>query len=371
MDFVLSEEQRMLSESLRRLVDDRFTFSARRARRGKPGVDQAAWQSLAEVGVLGLNISADYDGFGEDASTLLPVHQELGRGLVGEPVIASAVVSATLIAESGASKAASTLLPAIASGEAIVTVAYQEPGQRYAVKPVNVQAQAKGDGYVISGQKVHVWHGASATSWLVTAALEGGETGIFVIGSDVDGVTVEDAPTIDSSRTATLTFNDVQVPAEGLLVKGAQADLALSHALDWGIAALVAHAAGAMERLIEVTVDYLKTRKQFGQPLAVFQTLQHRLADMLIAKEMALSMAYVAVAALTEPDEKRRTKMIASAKMEAARAGRYVGQQAVQLHGGMGMTDELEVGDFFKRLTAIDMLWGDTREQLRKLGALL
>lgn len=371
MDFVLSEEQRMLSESLRRLVDDRFTFSARRSRRGTPGVDQKAWQSLADVGVLGLNISADYDGFGEDASTLLPVHQELGRGLVSEPVIASAVVSATLIAESGASEVAAALLPAIASGEAIVAVAYQEPGQRYIATPVKVTAQANSDGYVISGQKVHVWHGASATSWLVTAAMQGGETGIFVIGRETTGVAVDDAPTIDGSRTATLTFTNVQVPADALLVKGAQADLALSHALDWGIAALVAHAAGAMDRLIEVTVDYLKTRKQFGQPLAVFQTLQHRLADMLIAKEMALSMAYVAVSALTEPDEKRRTKMIASAKMEVARAGRYVGQQAVQLHGGMGMTDELEVGDFFKRLTAIDMLWGDTREQLRKLGALL
>jgi len=371
MDFVLSEEQRMLSESLRRLVDDRFTFSARRKRRGQAGVDQTAWASLAEVGVLGLNISTDHDGFGEDPSTLLPVHVELGRGLVSEPVIPSAVVSATLIAESGSQAAAATLLPAIASGEAIVTLAYQEPGQRYEAKPSGVKARAQGQGYVLSGQKVHVWHGGGATTWLVTAALENGDTGIFVVNRDAAGVDVVDAPTIDATRTATLTFENTQLDADALLVKGAAADLALSHALDWGIAALVAHAAGAMERLIEITVDYLKTRKQFGQPLAVFQVLQHRLADMLIAKEMTLSMAYVAVSALTEKDEARRTKMIASAKMEAARAGRYVGQQAVQLHGGMGMTDELEVGDFFKRLTAIDMLWGDTREQLRKLGALL
>lgn len=371
MDFVLSEEQRMLSESLRRLVDGRFTFSARRKRRGQAGVDQTAWASLAEVGVLGLNISADYDGFGEDPASLLPVHIELGRGLVGEPVIPSAVVGATLIAEAGAPAVAQALLPAIASGEAIVTLAYQEPGQRYEVKPTTVRAKASGSRFVLSGQKVHVWHGAAATTLLVTAVLEGGETAVFVVNRDTAGVQCEEYPTIDATRTATATLTDVALDADALLVKGEAADRAISHALDWGIAALVAHAAGAMERLIEITVDYLKTRKQFGQPLAVFQTLQHRLADMLIAKEMTLSMAYVAVSALTEPDEARRTKMIASAKMEAARSGRYVGQQAVQLHGGMGMTDELEVGDFFKRLTAIDMLWGDTCEQLRKLRGLL
>lgn len=371
MDFVLSEEQRMLSESLRRLVNDEWTFSARRKRRGQPGVNAQAWTALAEVGVLGLTIDSDHDGFGEGPSTLLPVHQELGRGLVSEPVIPSAVVAATLIAESKSAVHAKALLPAIASGEAIVTLAYQEPGQRYAAKPVKVTAKQSGGGFILSGQKVSVWHGGAATTWLVTAKLDTGETGIFVVNRDAQNVDVVDVPTIDDTRTATLTFNGLELGADALLIKGPAADLALSHALDWGIAALVSHAAGAMERLIEITVDYLKTRKQFGQPLAVFQALQHRLADMLVAKEMALSMAYVAVAALTEQDETRRTKMIASAKLEVARSGRYIGQQAVQLHGGMGMTDELDVGDFFKRLTAVDMLWGDSQEQLRKLGALL
>ncbi|MNX44747.1 Acryloyl-CoA reductase (NADH) [compost metagenome] len=369
MDFLYTEEQRMLADSLRRLVDQAWTFPQRRARQAAGRLDAQAWGALAELGVLGLNISQDFGGFGEVPASLLPVHAELGRGLVSEPVIPSAVMGAALIDACGGATRG-LWLPAIASGEAIVSVAYQEPGRRYDTDPLDCRAARTAEGWRLSGAKHLVWHGAAATAWLVSARGPQGQTVLLAVPADAGGVRVTDTPTLDGARCARLDMDAVGLPPEALLAEGEAADQALAHALQWGTAALCAHAAGAMERLLEITVEYLKTRKQFGQPLASFQALQHRLAEMLVAKELALSMAYVAVAALTEPDAAQRRRMIASAKLEAARAGRLVGQLAVQLHGGMGMTDELEVGDYFKRLTVVDQLLGDTAEQLAILEEL-
>jgi len=369
MDFLYTEEQRMLADSLRRLVDQAWTTPQRRARQATGTLDARAWGALAELGVLGLNISQDFGGFGEVPASLLPVHVELGRGLVSEPVIPSAVMGAALLDACG-DTARGRWLPAIASGEAIVSVAYQEPGRRYDTRPQDCRAAKSAQGWRLDGAKHLVWHGAAASTWLVSALGADGQTVLLAVPADASGVRVTDTPTLDGARCARLDFNAVGLPADALLAVGPQADEALAQALQWGTAALCAHAAGAIDRLLEITVDYLKTRKQFGQPLASFQALQHRLAEMLVAKELALSMAYVAVAALTEPDAVQRRRMIASAKLEAARAGRQVAQMAVQLHGGMGMTDELDVGDYFKRLTMVDQLLGDTAEQLAVLEEL-
>lgn len=369
MDFLYTEEQRMLADSLRRLVDQAWTTPQRRARQATGTLDARAWSALAELGVLGLNISQDFGGFGEVPASLLPVHVELGRGLVSEPVIPSAVMGAALLDACG-DTARGRWLPAIASGEAIVSVAYQEPGRRYDTQPQDCRASKSAQGWRLDGVKHLVWHGAAASAWLVSALGADGQTVLLAVPAEASGVRVTDTPTLDGARCARLDFNAVGLPADALLAEGPQADEALAQALQWGTAALCAHAAGTIDRLLEITVDYLKTRKQFGQPLASFQALQHRLAEMLVAKELALSMAYVAVAALTEPDAVQRRRMIASAKLEAARAGRQVAQMAVQLHGGMGMTDELDVGDYFKRLTMVDQLLGDTAEQLAVLEEL-
>ncbi len=369
MDFLYTEEQRMLADSLRRLVDQAWTTPQRRARQATGTLDAHAWGALAELGVLGLNISQDFGGFGEVPASLLPVHVELGRGLVSEPVIPSAVMGAALLDACG-DAARGRWLPAIASGETIVSVAYQEPGRRYDTRPQDCRAANTAQGWRLDGAKHLVWHGAAASTWLVSALGADGQTVLLAVPADASDVRVTDTPTLDGARCARLDFNAVELPADALLAEGPQADEALAQALQWGTAALCAHAAGAIDRLLEITVDYLKTRKQFGQPLASFQALQHRLAEMLVAKELALSMAYVAVAALTEPDAVQRRRMIASAKLEAARAGRQVAQMAVQLHGGMGMTDELDVGDYFKRLTVVDQLLGDTAEQLAVLEEL-
>lgn len=369
MDFLYTEEQRMLADSLRRLVDQAWTRPRRRAREAAGRLDPAAWNALAELGVLGLNIAQEAGGFGEVPASLLPVHLELGRGLVAEPVIPSAVMGAALIGACDAA-ARERWLPAIASGEQVVSVAYQEPGRRYQADPNDCRATRDGNGWRLDGAKHLVWHGAAAHAWLVSARADDGATLLLAVPADVTGVRVTDTPTLDGARCARLDFDAASLGADALLARGEAADAALAQALQWGTAALCAHAAGAMERLLEITVDYLKTRKQFGQPLAAFQALQHRLAEMLVAKELALSMAYVAVAALTEPDPAQRRRMLASAKLETARAGRLVAQMAVQLHGGMGMTDELEVGDYFKRLTVADLLLGDSAEQLAVLEEL-
>ncbi|MBB1627993.1 acyl-CoA dehydrogenase family protein [Achromobacter sp. UMC71] len=369
MDFLYSEEQRMLADSLRRLVDQAWTRPQRRAREAAGRLDADAWGALADLGVLGLTIAQDAGGFGEVPASLLPVHLELGRGLVAEPVIPSAVMGAALIDACGGA-ARRQWLPAIASGERVVSVAWQEPGQRYQAAPETCRAVRSDAGWRLDGAKHLVWHGATAHAWLVSARGGDGMTVLLAVPADAAGVRVLDTPTLDGARCARLDFSGVALPADALLAQGPEADAALAQALQWGTAALCAHVAGAMERLLEITVDYLKTRQQFGQPLASFQALQHRLAEMLVAKELALSMAYVAVAALSEPDLAQRRRMLASAKLEVARTGRLVAQLAVQLHGGMGMTDELEVGDYFKRLTVADLLLGDSAEQLAVLEEL-
>jgi alkylation response protein AidB-like acyl-CoA dehydrogenase len=370
MDFVYSEEQRMLADSLRRLVQANWTMEKRRARERNASVDAAAWESLAELGVLGLNIDPEHEGFGEDPASLLPVHVELGRGLVPEPVIPSAVMGAAVLKSAGHATHQAALLPAVAQGTTLLALAYQEPNRRYQTRPASTHALAQPDGYRLSGRKKFVWHGAAATDWIVSARTSEGVTGLFVVPANVAGAHVHDMPTLDRMRCAEIVFENVHLERGALLVQGEAAEIVLEDALGWGVAALCAQAAGAMERTIELTVQYLKDRRQFNQPLVSFQALQHRLADMLVAKEMALSMAYVAVAALTETNRKQRSRMISQAKIETARAGRYISEQAIQLHGGMGMTDEMEIGDYCKRLTSLDLLLGDTAEHLRKLEAL-
>lgn len=379
MDFILSEEQRMLDDSLRRLMADRWTFTDRRRRHAAGRLDTGAWAALVDLGVLGLTIPVDYEGFGEDPASLLPVHRALGAALVSEPVIVSGVVAATVLhtaAEDAtnpnrveAQAAARRLLPAIGNGSTVATLAYQEIGRRYSRDARKVIAERDGDGYRFSGTKTLVWHGGAATAWLVNAALADGSQGLFLVeGGDI---AIDDMPTIDHSRCATLVLDGVRLPASALIAREAAASRALDTALDWGVAALCAHAVGAMESLVAMTAEYLNTREQFGQPLARFQALQHRLAEMVVAREMALSMAYVAVAALTEDDPRLRRQRVALAKLEVGRRGREIGQHAVQLHGGMGMTDELPVGDYFKRLVAIDLLWGDAQDQIGTLGDML
>lgn len=373
MDFTYSEEQQMLADSLRRFIDTEYTFEARRKRaRAGESLDRGVWASLAEMGVLGLTVTADFGGFGEGPASQLVVQRELGRGLVLEPVTPSGVMAAAILAAHGSPAQKDEWLPAIAAGERIVTLAYLEPGTRYRPESARASAERSGDGYVLNGTKSVVWHGAAADAFLLTARVAGSnEVALFLVPRDSKGMGVTAYPTIDGLRAADLSLQDVTVPASALVGEPADGLAALGVGLEHGIAALCAEGAGAMEKLIEITGEYLGTRQQFGKPLATFQALQHRMADMLVQKELALSMAYVAAQALDETDPAARRRMLSAAKVTVARAGRFVGQQAVQLHGGMGMTDELSVGDYFKRLTMLDQLLGDSDYHLQRFGEVM
>ena len=364
MDFSYSEEQRMLTDSLRRLVADEWTRPKRRARLG--GLDAAAWGSLVELGMGGLLVPEAFGGFGESPATMLAVHQELGRGLVSEPTISSAVMAVTLLGKADCQALKQRWLFAHAQGEAVLAVAWQESGERDAQRPLSTRATALAEGYALDGQKILVWHGASANGVIVSALLDG-EPALFMVEQGVQGLSCDDFPTFDGSRAATLRFDRVVVSKEQLIATGAKAQALLALTIDFGITALCAQACGAMAALTDTTIQYLKTRKQFGQPLAAFQVLQHRLGDMLIQSEMGLSMTYAATIGLAEQDPIKRARLVSMAKIEVAAAARFVGEAAVQLHGGMGVTDELEVGDFFKRLTYVDLLLGDTNYHLQRL----
>lgn len=359
MDFAYSDEQRMLTDSLRRVMVDTWTFDKRRARAESGKLDRDAWGQLAELGVTGLMVPEQFGGFGESTATMLAVHMELGYGLVAEPVIPSAVMAVTILAESDNEAVKSDLLSSHAEGQTVLTVAWQEEGERYSTTPQATQANARDGGFVLKGAKRHVWFAAGSHAMIVTAVLDG-EMALFLVPANAPGVAVEDFPTFDQGRSGNVTFTDVALDANALLAKGQAAQDAFSKGLDFAITALCAHACGAMKRLTETTTEYLKTRKQFGQPLINFQSLQHRVADMLIQQEMAISQTYVAAMALAQEPAAVRGKRVSMAKTEVAKAARFVGEQAVQLHGGMGVTNELEVGDFFKRLTFVEFLLGDS-----------
>lgn len=374
MDFNHSDEQRMLADTLRRFIDSDYGFERRRAIvRSASGRDAGIWSTLAEVGVTGLLIDPEFGGFGEGAASLLVVQRELGRGLMSEPVTPSAVMATQLLQRFGGAQHKRQWLPALASGSVMAAVACLEAQGRFDIGAVACRARLTADGYVLSGSKCLVWHGDAADLLIVSACIDGdpGASLFLLPMRGAAGLALTAYPTMDGHRAADLRLSEVRVPADALLGAPGQGLQALQVGIDWGVAALCAEAAGAMERLIEITVEYLRTRTQFGQALGGFQALQHRVADMLVQKELALAMAYVAAQALDEPDAAARQRMLAAAKYQAARSGRFVGQQAVQLHGGMGMTDELAVGDYFKRLTMIDPLLGDGDHQLDRYGAVL
>jgi pimeloyl-CoA dehydrogenase small subunit len=303
------------------------------------------------------------------------VMEALGKALVLEPYLATVVIGGGFLRHGGSAEQKAAHIPGIVDGSKTFAFAQLEKNSRYDLADVSTTAKKKGAGWIIDGEKFVALNGENADTLIVTARTKGAQRdksgiGVFLVPANAKGVTRKGYPTQDGLHGADVTFTGVEVGADAVIGDPENGLPLIERVVDEARTAMCAEAVGAMDESLKTTVEYLKTRKQFGQPLASFQALQHRLAEMLVAKELALSMAYVAVAALTEPDAAQRRRMIASAKLEAARAGRLVAQLAVQLHGGMGMTDELEVGDYFKRLTVVDQLLGDTAEQLAILEEL-
>jgi len=366
MDFNFSEEQQLLAETVRRFVRENYSFESRRSiLESAEGWSRDHWQQLAELGITAIGIPEQHGGLGASPVDTMLVMNALGEGLVLEPYLSAAVVLPALLAHIGDEHASAELLPAIAAGERIAVLAHQEPGTRGELCQVSTRADSDGGRYVLNGHKSVISHGDIADEWLVSARTAGendSESGIsvFRVDSKSAGVKLTGYRTIDGQRAADIELSGVKVPARWRIGAEGQAFAAIEAAHAIGLSALCAEAVGIIKAVLAATVDYTRNRKQFGVPIASFQVLQHRMADMFLHSEQATSMSYLAAIRCTDPDAGERRRALSAAKVVIGQAARYVGQQAIQLHGGMGMTDELIVSHYFKRLTAIDLSFGDT-----------
>lgn len=371
MDFHFTQEQQQFADALRRWIDKDYTFEQRKKIiHSKQGVSDAAWATLTELGMTALPVPEAQGGFNGSAVDMLAVMQELGRGLVVEPYFAT-VLGAQFLTLAGGQEA---LLERVAAGELKLACALGERQARHDLSDIATTARANGDGHVIDGVKTVVLHGAQAGMLIVSARSGGGQrdTGgisLFAVPADAVGVTRRDYRTIDGQRAADITFASVQVPVSALLSRAGAGWELLDAAADYGATLLCAEAVGAMEALNAATLEYLKTRQQFGVPIGKFQALQHRMADMFMQLEQARSMATLAAVKVASDDPVERRRTVSAAKARIGQAATFIGQQAVQLHGGMGVTDELPAAHHFKRLTMIGLTLGDVDHHLARFAA--
>ena len=376
MDFDLNDEQRQLKESVERLLADTYgDLTQRMSYMKEPkGYKPALWQQYAELGLLGVPFAEEHGGLGQGLTETMIIAEAFGRALAVEPYMATVVLGGGVLRHAGNTNLLKELVPAIVEGKLTLALAHQERQSRFDLADVatTARADAKG-GYTIEGEKAVVLAGDSADKLIVTARVSGGRAdrngiGLFLVDAKTNGVTRRGYPTQDGQRAADVTLSAVRVGPEAVVAGPDKGLAVLEHAVDEAIAALAAEAAGAMAALHELTVDYLKTRKQFGVPIGSFQVLQHKAVDMLTALEEARSMAYYATMMAAEPDAKERKKAIHAAKVQTGKSARFVGETAIQLHGGIGMTMEYKAGHYFKRLTMIDMAFGDSDHHLRELA---
>jgi alkylation response protein AidB-like acyl-CoA dehydrogenase len=374
MDFSFTDEQRQLRDSLRRYLSNEYSFEARKKIIHGAGSSDTAWAGFAELGLLGVPLPGEYGGFGGGGVDTLVVMEELGRGLVVEPYFATAVLGAALLRFGGGAQA-QALLPEVAEGSLKLAAALGEKQSRHELFNVAATAKATASGYLLNGAKTVVLHGAQAGRLIVSARSDGdvrdrGGLTLLVIDPEAAGVSVEDYRSIDGMRAADITFANVAVGHDAVLGRPGQAWEVIARAAEVGIAALVAEAVGAMDALHEATLEYLKTRQQFGMPIGRFQVLQHRAVEMFMEIEHARSLAYLAAVKLEGGDALERARAVHAAKARVGRALKFVGQSAIQIHGGMGMTDELPASHYFKRLSMIEATLGDTDHHLAAFAAL-
>ena len=372
MHFDLTDEQTMLRDSLRRLLSDRYSFEDRKKYMAlSEGYNPELWRTYADLGLLGLPFDEADGGFGGGAAETMLVSEELGRVLALEPYFATVVLAGSALRHAGSDAQKQQHIAAIASGEASYAFASAEPQSGYDLFDVATMASQNGDSWQLSGTKSLVLHGETA-DWLVVSARSSGQRrdkdgiSLFLVDATAPGVQRKGYQTQDGQRAADVILNDV--PAE-LLGDPGKAWPVLERISQEAIAALCAEAVGIMDEAVNVTVDYLKMRKQFGVPLAVFQALQHRAADMLVELEQARGAAFLAAMALDEGNAATRAAQISAAKIKCGKAARFVGQQAVQLHGGIGVTMEYNIGHAFKRLSMIELSFGDVDYHLNALSA--
>jgi len=376
MDFSLAEEQRLLEETLNRFAQKEYAFEKRRAHQRSPqGYSREVWKQFADMGVLGLPFPEGDGGFGGGPVETMIVMQAIGRALMVEPYLATVVLGGGLVAALGGDSQKPSVLPAIAAGTMLLALAHGEPQSRYRLSSVRTAAKRDGGGWVLEGRKSVVLAGGQADELLVSARSSDGEDSargisVFLVERGAAGVSVRDYRTVDGLRAADIELRGVRVGAEALLGREGEALPAIEAVADLGAAALCAEAVGVMESLNAQTLEYIKARNQFGQPIGRFQVLQHKAVDMMIHHEQSKSMALLAAMKSQSADPLERARACAAAKVHIGRSGRFIAETAVQLHGGMGMADEMPASHYAKRLTMIDFWLGDAQHHLdRYIGS--
>ncbi len=372
MHFSLTPEQQLLSETVQRFLAKEYGFEARgRILRSPEGWSREIWGKLAEMGLLGLQVPEANGGMAPAPVETLVTLVALGKALAVEPYLSSAVIGTALVRDLGSPAQRESLLSAMAMGEKLAVPAHGEEGARHDLERVATTAAREGRGWVLRGKKAVVLHAPAADVLLVSARTAGevddpAGISLFAVPRDARGVTLTPYATIDGQRAAEVSLAGVAVPEGALLGEPGRAFPAIEAAFDLGVAGLCAEATGVLQVALDATVEYTKTRKQFGVPIGKFQALQHRMADMLIQVEQARSMAYLAAMRAGDRDPRERRRAVSAAKVIVGQACRHVGQQAVQLHGGMGVSDEVPVSHCFKRLLAIELSLGDTEHHLER-----
>ncbi len=373
MDFSLSDEQRLLKDSVDRLMADRYAFDQRKTYFKEPdGWSTAMWSQYAELGLLGLPFAEEYGGFGGGAVDVMLVMEAFGRALILEPYLATVVLGGTAVRLGGSDAVKSRVLPAIAAGSMKLAFAHAERQARYDVTDVMTTARKSGAGWVLDGAKSVVTHGDCADMLVVSARTSGERddaSGItlFLVDAKANGVARRGYTMRDEQRAAEISLSGVQTDA--VLGEVSNGLTLIERVMEAGIAAMAAESVGCMEALHSMTLEYSRTREQFGKPIGSNQVVQHRLAEMLMSMEQGRSMAMLAAMMVDEPDAGERAHNIAMAKVGIGQAGRFVSQNAVQLHGGIGMTEELAIGHYFRRCMVIERQFGDTAHYLAKLAA--
>lgn len=371
MDFSFTEEQTLLRNMVQGFLQDKYDFETRRKIvSSDEGWRKDYWQEWAELGLLAAPFSEEQGGLGGGAIDTMVIMEEFGRALVVEPYMETVVLAGGFLREGASEAQQAAHIPGIVAGENVWAVAYAEPQGRYNLADLVTTAKADGDGFVLNGYKAVVLGGPWADKLIVTARTSGGQrdsegVSVFIVDKSAAGVSARDYPTVDGRRASEITFENVKLGADALIGEVGKGLPLVEKVIDQGIGALCAEAVGGMKELNDATVEYCKTRKQFGVPIGKFQVLQHRMVDMFMSYEQSVSMTYMVNMKMDEGDVER-TKAASGAKVQIGKAGRFVGQQAVQLHGGMGMTDELNVGHYFKRLTMMDTLFGNVDHHLKR-----
>jgi alkylation response protein AidB-like acyl-CoA dehydrogenase len=373
MNFELSDEQQQLADSVRKFLANEYTFEQRKAIvQSAGGWSDNVWATFASLGLLSIAVPEADGGFGGGAVDLMPVMEACGEALVVEPLLDHVALSGRLLARAGSAAQRAEMLPALMSGSLRLAFAGLEPNARYDLAPRGTVARASGRGWVLDGHKC-VAVGAAAAHWLVVPARTGDgpdDVGLFLIDTLRDGVSLNPSETVDGQRAADVRLQAVAVGADALLGPARGALPLIEEAVDFATALLCADAVGAMKSANDATLEYLKTRKQFGVPIGSFQVLQHRMVEMYISCEQARSMAILAAAKVDEAGEAtQRRRAVSMAKIKIADAARLVSQESVQLHGGMGMTEELKVSHTFRRLTMIAQRFGDADHHLERCAA--